>query len=43
VPHNFAGINLLTGKKELLSIKAYREFWFSWKNAHPNTIQYQPK
>ena len=42
VPHNFAGVNLLTGKKELISMKAYREFWFSWKNAHPNTIQLHP-
>ncbi len=42
VPHNFAGVNLLTEKKELISMKAYREFWFSWKNAHPNTIQFHP-
>lgn len=36
-PFNLAGINLQTNKRELMSLSAYREFWFSWRYANPTT------
>ena len=41
-PYNMNGINLRNNKNELISLKAYREFWFSWKYANPLTLQYSP-
>jgi hypothetical protein len=39
IPYNMAGINLNTSKIELKKVNAYREYWFSWLYAHPNTTK----
>ena len=40
VPYDFTGLNLKSRKKELTHINVYREYWFSWKYANPNTSQH---
>ena len=39
--YNFSGRDLSTLSDRLKSLKAYQEFWHSWKTFHPNTTQYQ--
>ena len=39
IPFNLAGTNLNTSKMELKKVNAYREYWFSWLHAHPNTTR----
>lgn len=41
IPYNFKGINLTNSQKELKLLPAYREYWFSWKYAYPDTDQYK--
>ncbi len=40
--YNFSGTDLLTSTQKLKRIKAYQEFWHSWRTFHPNTLQHQP-
>jgi hypothetical protein len=39
--YSFNGKSLLPGEKDLKMIKAYQEYWQSWKTFHPNTIIYK--
>ena len=39
--YNFSGRDLSTLSERLESLKAYQEFWHSWRTFHPNTKQYQ--
>lgn len=43
VPYSFSGMRLDAQGPRLKRIRAYREYWFSWKTAHPDTKQYSPK
>lgn len=37
---DFSGRDLTTRTIQLKKLKAYQEFWHSWKTFHPNTLQY---
>ncbi len=37
---NFTGRNLASDQMEMKKIRAYKEYWFSWLFAHPNTSKY---
>jgi len=39
--YNFSGRDLATLSERLKGVKAYQEFWHSWRTFHPNTKQYQ--
>ena len=39
--YDFSGRDLSSKSERLVRIKAYQEFWHSWKTFHPNTTQYQ--
>lgn len=39
--YDFAGRDLSTLREHLTPIKAYQEFWHSWRTFHPDTKQYQ--
>jgi hypothetical protein len=39
--YNFSGRDLSTLSERLKSLKAYQEFWHSWRTFHPETKQYQ--
>ncbi len=38
--YNFSGRDLTTLTGRLTVVKAYQEFWHSWRTFHPNTLQY---
>ncbi|HMG92770.1 MAG TPA: DUF3179 domain-containing (seleno)protein [Chryseolinea sp.] len=38
--YNFSGRDLTTLSDRLRMVKAYQEFWHSWRTFHPNTKQY---
>jgi hypothetical protein len=38
---DFSGRDLITSTATLKKVKAYQEFWHSWKTFHPNTKRYQ--
>jgi hypothetical protein len=40
--YDFSGKDLTNPSIRLKRIKAYQEFWHSWRTFHPNTLQYQP-
>lgn len=39
--YNFSGRDLASLSERLKGVKAYQEFWHSWRTFHPNTKQYQ--
>jgi Protein of unknown function (DUF3179) len=39
--YNFSGLDLSTLSVRLTPVKAYQEFWHSWRTFHPDTKQYQ--
>ena len=39
--YNFLGRDLATLSERLNSVKAYQEFWHSWRTFHPNTKKYE--
>jgi hypothetical protein len=39
--YNFSGRDLTTLSDRLRTVKAYQEFWHSWRTFHPNTKQYR--
>jgi len=39
--YDFSGRDLNTLSVRLRGVKAYQEFWHSWRTFHPNTTQYQ--
>jgi hypothetical protein len=39
--YNFSGRDLATLSERLRAVKAYQEFWHSWRTFHPNTKRYQ--
>jgi hypothetical protein len=39
--YNFSGRDLSTLSDRLRTVKAYQEFWHSWRTFHPNTKQYR--
>ena len=39
--YDFSGRDLKTLTERLKSVKAYQEFWHSWRTFHPNTKQYR--
>jgi hypothetical protein len=38
--YDFSGRNLVNPDHPLNRVKAYQEFWHSWRTFHPNTLQY---
>ena len=40
-PYDFSGRDLTTSAIHLKKVKAYQEFWHSWKTFHPATTHYQ--
>ena len=40
-PYDFSGRDLAPSASHLKKVKAYQEFWHSWKTFHPTTTHYQ--
>jgi hypothetical protein len=41
VAYDFSGYNLKVPSQKLVRIRAYQEFWHSWRTFHPDTERYQ--
>jgi hypothetical protein len=41
ITYDFSGKDLTASSRRLKRVKAYQEFWHSWRTFHPDTQQYQ--